>query len=125
MDREVIFGQVVAKANHYTVALNRGNGERHITLDAQYRAYQKSFLQQCHVYAGRLISDPFILFIHVWHSSPRFDLDNTLKSVLDLLQDAKAIADDNLCIEIRAVKHIDRQHPRIEFTIGEVHPRLF
>ena len=125
MEREVIYGQVVAKANHYTVAMNRGNGERHIILDEAYKAYQRSFISQCRIYANRLIDCPFLLHVHVWHSSPRFDLDNSLKSLLDLLQDVHAIKDDNLCVGIQAIKHIDRQHPRVEFCIFETQPKLF
>ena len=125
MKREVIFGQIIAKANHYTIGLNKGNGEKHIILDGAFKAYQRSFIAQCRIYANRLIDCPFILHVHVWHSSPRFDLDNSLKSLLDLLQDVHAIKDDNLCVGIMASKHIDRWRPRIEFTIFETHPRLF
>ena len=125
MEREVIYGQILAKANHYTVAMNRGSGERHIMLDEAYREYQRTFIEQCHIYANKLIDCPFLLHVHVWHSNARFDLDNSLKSLLDLLQDVHAIRDDNLCIGIMAVKHIDRQHPRVEFCIYETQPKLF
>lgn len=125
MEREVIYGQIIAKANHYAVGLNKGNGERHIILDEAYKAYQRSFMAQCRIYANRLIDSPFLLHVHVWHSSARFDLDNSLKSLLDLLQDVKAIKDDNLCIGIQAVKHVDRWRPRIEFSIYETCQKLF
>ena len=125
MEREVIYGQVVAKANHYTVAMNRGSGERHIILDEAYRAYQRSFISQCQIYKDRLIDCPFILHVHVWHSSIRFDLDNSLKTLLDLLQDVHAIRDDNLCVGIMATKHVDKWRPRVEFAIYETYPKLF
>lgn len=125
MDREVIHGQILAKANHYQAVPDTATGGSRIILDEAFRAYAKSFRQQCHIYKDRGIDRPFILFCHVWHSHKRFDLDNSLKTLLDLLQDVKAISDDNLCICIQAVKHIDPQNPRVEFAIGETEPRLF
>jgi Holliday junction resolvase RusA-like endonuclease len=125
MIREVIFGQVLGKASHYKIADNRVSGERHITLDEAYRAYSRSFREQCHIYAGRGIDRPFLLYVHVWYINSRFDLDGSLKTILDELQAVKAITDDNLCVGIMAKKHIDPQNPRVEFAIGELEPRLF
>ena len=124
-ERETIYGQILAKANHYQVVPDKTNSGSRIILDEAYKCYQRSFIQQCRVYKDRLIDAPFILHVHVWHSSSRFDLDNSLKSLLDLLQDVRAIKDDNLCIGIQAVKHVDRQHPRIEYCIFETQPKLF
>lgn len=125
MDREVINGQILAKANHYQAVPDTATGGSRIILDEAFRRYAQSFKQQCHIYAGRGIDRPFLLFCHVWHSNRRFDLDNSLKTLLDLLQDVGAITDDNLCIGIQAVKHVDPQNPRVEFAIGETEPRLF
>lgn len=125
MDRETISGQILAKANHYLAVPDTATGGRRIILDEAFRRYASSFKQQCHIYAYRGIDRPFYLHVHVWHSSPKFDLDNSLKTLLDLLQDVKAIADDNLCIGILAVKHVDRQRPRVEFAITETEARLF
>lgn len=125
MDREVIIGQVLGKASHYKIADNRVSGERHITLDEAYRAYSRSFRQQCHIYANRGIDRPFLLFVHVWYNNNRFDLDGSLKTILDELQAVGAITDDNLCVGIQAVKHIDPVKPRLEFAICELEPRLF
>ena len=123
--RETIYGQILAKANHYQAVPDKATGGSRIILDEAYRRYAQNFKQQCKVYKDRLIDAPFILYVHVWHSSNRFDLDNSLKSLLDLLQDVRAITDDNLCIGIQAVKHIDKQRPRIEYCIYETQPRLF
>lgn len=75
-------------------------------------------------YRNRGVNAPFRLLIDVYHSSRRFDLDNSLKTVLDLLQDVGAITNDNLCVGIQATKHIDRDNPRIVFVLEEVEPRL-
>ena len=119
MEIETIFGQIVAKANHYQAVPGR-NGERRIIKDDKIRAYERSFMEQCTKYRNRRISSRFRLFVRVWHSSVRFDLDNSLKTLLDCLQMVEAIMDDKLCFQIEAEKHIDKYHPRIEFALLEV-----
>lgn len=119
MEIETIFGQIVAKANHYQAVPGR-NGERRIIKDGKIRAYERSFMEQCTKYRNRRISSRFRLFVRVWHSSVRFDLDNSLKTLLDCLQMVEAITDDKLCFQIEAEKHIDKYHPRIEFALLEV-----
>lgn len=119
MEIETIFGQIVAKANHYQAVPGR-NGEKRIIKDGKIRAYERSFMEQCTKYRNRRISSRFRLYVRVWHSSVRFDLDNSLKTLLDCLQMVEAITDDKLCFQIEAEKHIDKYHPRIEFALLEV-----
>lgn len=119
MITETIYGQILAKANHYQAVPGKF-GSKRIIKDEKIRAYEHSFIQQCKTYKNRRISSRFRLFVKVWHSSPRFDLDNSLKTLLDCLQLVNAITDDNLCFQIEAEKHIDKYHPRIEFAILEV-----
>ncbi|WP_373719033.1 RusA family crossover junction endodeoxyribonuclease [Bacteroides heparinolyticus] len=119
MEIEVIHGQIIAKANHYQAVPGR-NGEKRIIKDEKIRAYERSFIEQCKKYRNRHISSRFRLFVRVWHSSVRFDLDNSLKTLLGCLQMVEAITDDKLCFQIEAEKKIDKYHPRIEFAILEV-----
>lgn len=119
MITETIYGQIIAKANHYMSVPGKGGAKR-IIKDGKIREYERSFIAQCRIYRNRRISSRFRLFVKVWHSSTRFDLDNSLKTLLDCLQSVNAITDDNLCFQIEAEKHIDRYHPRIEFAILEV-----
>ena len=119
MEIEVIHGQIIAKANHYQAVPGR-EGAKRIIKDEVIRAYERSFMEQCKVYRNRHISSRFRLFVRVWHSSERFDLDNSLKTLLDCLQMVGAIADDKLCYQIEAEKHLDKYCPRIEFAIVEV-----
>lgn len=119
MEIEVIHGQVIAKANHYQAVPGKFV-QRHIIKDGKIRAYERSFMEQCKTYRNRRISSRFRLFVRVWHSSPRFDLDNSLKTLLDCLQMVNAITDDKLCYQIEAEKHLDKYHPRIEFALLEV-----
>lgn len=119
MITETIYGQIVAKANHY-MSVPGKFGKKHIIKDEKIRAYERSFMTQCKIYRNKRISSRFRLFVKVWHSSTRFDLDNSLKTLLDCLQSVNAITDDNLCFQIEAEKRIDKYHPRIEFAIMEV-----
>lgn len=116
IEKEIIHGQVVAKANHY-MAVPSKDGEKRIIKDKRIREYERSFQAQCKVYQGRKINYPFKLRIAVYFHSPRCDLDNSLKTILDCLQMCDAITDDNLCYRIAAEKRIDRNNPRIEFKI--------
>lgn len=124
LQQETIYGQVVSKANNYTVGNNSGMG-RHIVKTPELKAYERSFLRQCRTYANRMISGRFTLFVTVYESSKRYDLDNALKTILDCLQMAKAITNDNFCTKIVAEKKLDRVTPRVVFAIEEHEPRLF
>lgn len=124
METETILGQVVSKANNYQVGENRG-GRRHIIKSPAIRDYERRFRDQCTIYRDRYIDRHFSLFVAVYESSTRYDLDNALKTLLDCLQQVHAIKDDNLCLKIVAEKHIDNNNPRVVFAIQEHEPRLF
>lgn len=124
MITEIIFGQPIGKANNYQ-AVPDGQGGRRIIKNEKIKAYERSFQRQCKLYRGRGINRPFRLHITVYESSNAYDLDNCLKTVLDCLQYAGAITNDNLCVGIAATKKIDRVHPRIEYAIEELEPKLF
>ena len=68
-------------------------------------------------YKYELIECEFKFVIDVYYDSRRPDLDNSLKVVLDCLQKANAIKNDNKTMEIVARKHLDKLNPRIEFSI--------
>lgn len=65
-----------------------------------------------------------MLQVTVYYASARFDLDNSLKTLLDCLQYTGCITDDNLCYQILATKRIDRSKPRVEFQIKEINEHL-
>lgn len=120
---ETIFGQVVSKANNYQVGNNQ-HGSRYIIKSPEIRAYERSFCRQCKIYKDKQIDGRFTLFIAVYESSMRYDLDNALKTILDCLQYAGAITNDNLCAKIVAEKRLDKNNPRVVFAIQEHEPRL-
>lgn len=122
--KEIIYGQCVAKANHY-MSVPGTDGERRIIKDDAIRDYERSFMRQCTIYRNMLIDSLFSLDIVVFQSSNRYDLDNSLKTVLDCLQYSKAITDDKNCIQINARKRIDPRNPRIEFEINPIDQSIF
>ena len=81
MEIEVIHGQIIAKANHYQAVPGKFGAKR-IIKDEKIRTYERSFMAQCTKYRNKRISSRFRLFVRVWHSSVRFDLDNSLKTLL-------------------------------------------
>lgn len=113
---EVIKGQIIAKANNYQAVPN-GHGGRRIIKNSRIRKYEETFLKQCKKYAGRMIDRPFKLVVWVYHSRNAFDLDGSFKTLLDCLQYAGAITNDNLCKKIVAEKRINAENPRVEFAI--------
>ena len=123
-EKETIIGQVVAKANNY-MAVPDGCGGRRIIKNDAIRQYERSFKRQCRIYRDKLIDRAFRLHIVVYYSSTRYDLDNSLKTILDCLQYVKAIKDDNLCMGINAEKRIDRKNPRIVYAIDLIRLNVF
>ena len=124
IQKETIYGVIVSKTNHYMSVLDGVKGSR-IILDEVYKNYKANFLSQISIYKNKMINAPFILYLDVFFLSCRFDLDNAVKSLLDLLQDANAITNDKLCIEIHGKKHVDKRNPRVEFWLQEIQPTLF
>lgn len=124
---ETIHGQIIPKANNYKAVPDRATGGRRIIKSDKIRAYEQSFAAQCKVYAGQRIDQPFELITTIYYSSTKFDLDNSLKTLLDCLQYVGAITNDNLCMRITADKKIDKYNPRVEFAVlaPDAPPTLF
>lgn len=120
MEIEVIHGQIVGKSNNYQVIPDKAAGGRRIIKTEKLRAYERSFDAQCKIYRNRLISCRFKFVAVIYQSNMRFDIDNSVKTVLDCLQYARAITDDSFCVKLDIEKRIDPQRPRIEFGIEPI-----
>lgn len=122
MQSEVItiFGQVPAKANNYQVTANG------IVKGSIVKAYEKAAILQLNArWHYGTITERFTLQIDIYYASERYDLDNSLKTFLDILQYAKIIANDSQCYHIEAHKHIDKRAPRVCFRLITAENRLF
>lgn len=111
---ETIYGQIIGKANNYQI--DTRHYARIIKSD-KVRAYEREFIRQCTIYKGMQINRPFELIVAVYYRHNNFDLDNSLKTLLDCLQYVGAITNDNLCRRIVADKMLDNTRPRVEFSI--------
>ena len=114
----IIKGNCPSKSNQYKVI--RLGHECSMCKQSSLKTYENSFAVQMSAYDYKLIEGNFKFEIDVYYDSRRPDLDNSLKSTLDCLQNCNAIKNDNKCLEIIARKHLDKLNPRIEFKIIEL-----
>lgn len=115
MTKQVIYGQVPSKSNSYrSVTIN---GINKLVKTNEVRKYEKSFLLQCNVYRNLGLQDDFEFYGDIFFRSSKSDLDGCLKVVLDCLQKANAIKNDNKCVKIFLRKYVDKNNPRVEFII--------
>lgn len=113
----VVYGHVPSKSNQYQI-IKLGN-RFSLAKTKAMKAFEEKFFLQCG-YRNRNIQGFFELHADVYFQSNQPDLDNSLKGLLDCLQSCKAIKNDRNCVKIVANKFIDKNNPRIEFTLVEV-----
>lgn len=110
-----ITGTPVSKSNSYRIITINGHGS--LTKTSAMKKYEETFLWQVGNIRDSEIDVPFEFYLDVYFPSKRSDLDGCFKCVLDCLQKAKVIKNDNNCCKIVARKFIDKENPRIEFRI--------
>lgn len=113
-----IRGNCPSKSNCYKV-IRLGN-RCGLGKQKKLESYENSFKIQMLNYKYDIIESEFKFVIDVYYDSRRPDLDNSLKVVLDCLQKAQVIKNDNKCLEIVARKHLDKVDPRVEFIITPI-----
>lgn len=113
----VVYGHVPSKSNQYQII--RLGSKLSMAKSKVMKAFEEKFFLQCG-YRNRNIQGFFELYADVYFQSNQPDLDNSLKGLLDCLQACKAIKNDRNCVKIVANKFIDKNNPRIEFTLVEV-----
>ena len=115
---QTIIGNVPSKSNCYKVITIAGHSSLGKT--AALKKYENDFFMQCGTYRNLGIKQHFEFYAKVYYPSMRSDIDNSLKVLLDCLQRAKAITNDNLCVKVVAEKFIDKEKPRVEFHIETI-----
>lgn len=113
----VIYGSVPSKSNSYKIITIAGHAS--LAKTKAMKVFEEKFYLQCG-YRNKNIQGFFELYADVYFQSNQPDLDNSLKGLLDCLQTCKAIKNDRNCVKIVANKFIDKNNPRIEFSIAEV-----
>lgn len=117
-DKQTIHGNIPSKSNCYKIVTISGHGS--LAKTPSLKKYENDFFIQCNKYRNANIEGYFELYVDVFYPNQRSDLDNSLKILLDCLQKVKAIQNDNKCVKIVAQKYLDKQAPRIEFTLNEI-----
>lgn len=119
--RQTIIGNIPAKSNSYRIIIlkNKDKSKQHGSLakTQELKQYEIDFAIQCNLYKNKNIDYTFEIEVDVYFKQNRSDLDNSLKCLLDCLQQCHAIKNDNLCMRIVANKYLDPINPRVEFTI--------
>ena len=110
-----VLGTPVSKSNAYRIITIDGHAS--LTKTTAMKKYEEAFLWQVGAIRDANISVPFEFYLDVYFPSKRSDLDGCLKGILDCLQHARVIKNDNNCCLIRARKFIDKENPRIEFKL--------
>jgi len=118
MQKQVIYGTCPSKSNSYKI-IKIGNVSS-LGKTPSLSKYEKDFYIQCNVYRDANIDEYFEFYMDVYYPNQRSDLDNSAKVVLDCLQKAKAIKNDNKCTKMVLRKFLDKNNPRIEFVIKKV-----
>ena len=118
IQKYIIRGNCPSKSNCYKV-IRLGN-RCGLGKQKKLESYENSFKIQMLDYKYDIIESEFKFVIDVYYDSRRPDLDNSLKVVLDCLQKAEVIKNDNKCLEIVARKHLDKVDPRVEFIITPI-----
>jgi Holliday junction resolvase RusA-like endonuclease len=117
-DWQTIIGQAPSKSNSYRIILVAGHPKLGKT--GATEKYERDFYMQVGAYRNLMITGLFELHVRVYFTTMSHDLDNSLKVILDCLQQTKTIKNDNKCVKIVAEKFIDKNNPRIEFRIIEI-----
>ena len=118
--RYVIYGNPITKKNSQRIVL--AGGHPRIVPSKQYKAYQERALWQL---AGLRPKQPIdepvnVMCLYYMQTRRKVDLVNLLEATMDILVDARILADDNAKI---VTGHdgsrvlYDRENPRVEIII--------
>ena len=116
-DKQIIRGKVPSKSNSYKIISIHGHSS--LAKQKSLKQYEESFFMQCGI-RDAMITDMFKMHLNVYYENLRPDIDNSLKVIMDCLQQCKAIKNDRQCVEVHVRKLVDKQDPRIEFVIETV-----
>lgn len=112
----IIKGNTPSKSNCYRIG--RAGNRCMMYKGKDLKCYEESFQSQLpQDMRGLMISTDFMLAVDVYYPTLKSDLDNSLKVILDCLQSAGVIKNDNKCLRIEANKFKDKENPRIEFEL--------
>ena len=116
----MIKGQCPSKSRHYRVGVIGGkNTKARGTLykSPEFKVWEVDFISQLSKYENPMYFFPFEIGLVVYFKTRASDVDNSLKGILDCLQTAKWIHNDNQCMKITIEKRISSNNPRVLFKL--------
>ena len=116
-----VVGKIPSKSNRYKIIRKkRFNGSAHYSLAKTKvtRSYEQFFMFQIKKFRPpHPVHVPFKLVVDCHFCNSNNDLDNAFKFILDCLEHVEFIKNDRLCHQIEARKHVDKENPRLIFSI--------
>lgn len=114
----IVMGQPPSKSNCYRIIKLGNHGS--LAKTPALKAYESTFFTQVPGNIREInLTSELDITLHCFFSSKRPDLDNAAKAILDCLQKAKVIKNDNLVYKLLMTKAIDKLNPRVEIIIKE------
>ena len=116
----ILEGQVIPKKNSRRLFYKKG---RIINIPSKsYQEWHDDDLKQIKIWKVPKLNPPYKLSLSFWFKDKRpKDLDNSLASICDLLQDAEVIQDDDakLLTETHCYyKGVSKESPRVKIDIS-------
>jgi len=110
-----VHGQPPSKSNCYKI---RSKPFASLYKTKALKQYEDDFFAQTPGrYRGLRWAEPMSVTLHCFFKSKQPDLDNAAKAVLDCIQNADVITNDNRVYELHMTKAIDKDRPRVEIII--------
>jgi Holliday junction resolvase RusA-like endonuclease len=116
-----IYGHPPSKANSYKIRGNSlGKAQKVVEYEEAFRL-QVNAIRSTGLIPKETIEGEFYLELDVYYKDNRSDLDNSAKVILDCLQANGVIRNDRNLTRLVMNKKVDKDHPRIEFTLTNAH----
>lgn len=114
----VIIGHAVS-VNKSLLRFGGADGKTRTVKTADRREWDKMMIDQLRAQWNlRLpVEEEVFLVIDVYLSANTMDVDNSLKPLLDAMQEAGVLKNDRLVRRATITKHVDRHRPRVEVIV--------
>ena len=112
-----IFGQLPSLKNRRRLIPGKGNRRPMIIKSKDAMDYEQAFLMAIPQRMRVGYDGPVSVKVRVWYQSRRSDLSTEL--LLDLLQKSGIILNDRQVHHIESFKGLDKENPRLHFTVSK------
>ena len=114
----VIIGHAVS-VNKSLLRFGGADGKTRTVKTADRREWDKMMIDQLRAQWNlRLpVEEEVFLVIDVYLSANTMDVDNSLKPLLDAMQEAGVLKNDRLVRRATITKHVDRHRPRVDVIV--------